>query len=269
MKAAAGAFLDEYKKAGLNPAGVQAAASGWDAAQLLAAAVKKAGSTNGDAIRDALETMDYQGAVTHWRFAATDHTGQDKIRSPANGEVRQRGNEGRVPQRSRPDAAFAAGWKISRCSMAVCVALAPISFSIAEHSLTLVLGPNGAGKSSLLRALAGAVPVRGGRILLAGNDITAVPGVPAGQARHRAGARGPRPIADTHRSRQPDPRLDVRDTPARRAPHERRDGAHLPASSRVLRERLEQDCNTLSGGEMQIARHRPWPAGETACAAAR
>ncbi len=78
MKAAAGAFLDEYKKAGLNPAGVQAAASGWDAAQLLSAAVKKAGSTNGDAIRDALDALDYQGAVTHWRFSATDHTGQDK-----------------------------------------------------------------------------------------------------------------------------------------------------------------------------------------------
>lgn len=78
MKAAAGAFLDEYKKAGLDPAGVQAAASGWDAAQMLAAAVKKSGSTNGDAIRNALETLDYQGAVTHWRFSAKDHSGQEQ-----------------------------------------------------------------------------------------------------------------------------------------------------------------------------------------------
>jgi len=78
MKAAAGAFLEEYKKAGLDPAGVQAAASGWDAPHMLSAAIKKAGSIKGDAIRDALETLDYQGAVTHWRFTSTDHTGQAK-----------------------------------------------------------------------------------------------------------------------------------------------------------------------------------------------
>ena len=78
MKAAAGAFLDEYKKAGLDPAGVQAAASGWDAVHMLAAAVKKSGTTKGEAIRDALETLDYQGAVTHWRYTPSDHTGQEK-----------------------------------------------------------------------------------------------------------------------------------------------------------------------------------------------
>jgi branched-chain amino acid transport system substrate-binding protein len=78
MKTAAGDFLEQYKKSGLDPAGVQAAASGWDAPFMLAAAIKKAGSTKGDAIRDALETLDYQGAVTHWRFSANDHTGQAK-----------------------------------------------------------------------------------------------------------------------------------------------------------------------------------------------
>ena len=31
-----------------------------------------------DAIRDAMETLDYQGAVTHWRFTPSDHTGQAK-----------------------------------------------------------------------------------------------------------------------------------------------------------------------------------------------
>lgn len=78
MKAAAGAFLDDYRKAGLDPAGVQAAASGWDAPWMLAAAIGKAGSIKGDAIRNALETLDHQGAVTHWRFSAGDHTGQAK-----------------------------------------------------------------------------------------------------------------------------------------------------------------------------------------------
>ena len=41
-------------------------------------------------------------------------------------------------------------------------ALHPISLSIERGGLLLVLGPNGAGKTSLLRALAGAVPLRSG-----------------------------------------------------------------------------------------------------------
>jgi branched-chain amino acid transport system substrate-binding protein len=78
MKSAAGLFLDEYRRAGFDPAGVQAAASGWDASLMLAAAVRQAGSIDGDAIRNALETLDHQGAVTHWRFTPGDHTGQAK-----------------------------------------------------------------------------------------------------------------------------------------------------------------------------------------------
>jgi branched-chain amino acid transport system substrate-binding protein len=77
MKQAVGAFNDEYKKAGLDPAGVQAAASGWDAPHMFAAAAQKAGATSGDKLRDAIETLDYQGAVTHWHFTPQDHTGQD------------------------------------------------------------------------------------------------------------------------------------------------------------------------------------------------
>jgi branched-chain amino acid transport system substrate-binding protein len=87
MKEAAGAFIDEYKKAGLDPAGIQAAASGWDAPHMLAAAIKKAGTTKGDAVRDALETLDYQGAVTHWRFTAQDHTGQEKSEALQTAQV--------------------------------------------------------------------------------------------------------------------------------------------------------------------------------------
>ena len=76
MKSAVGAFLEEHKKAGLNPAGVQAAASGWDAAYMLKAAVEKSHATGGEALRGALETLDYQGAVTHWQFTPEDHSGQ-------------------------------------------------------------------------------------------------------------------------------------------------------------------------------------------------
>jgi branched-chain amino acid transport system substrate-binding protein len=76
LKKAVGEFLDAYKKAGLDVAGVQAAASGWDAPHILAAAVKASGATSGEALRKALETLDYQGVVTRWRFKPDDHTGQ-------------------------------------------------------------------------------------------------------------------------------------------------------------------------------------------------
>ena len=44
-----------------------------------------------------------------------------------------------------------------------------------EGEIVVILGPNGAGKSSLIKAIAGLVPVTGGRVLLDGHDITGVP----------------------------------------------------------------------------------------------
>jgi branched-chain amino acid transport system ATP-binding protein len=130
------------------------------------------------------------------------------------------------------------------------VALAPFSLDIAEHSLTLVLGPNGAGKSSLLRALAGAVPVRSGRILLEGDEITAVP----------AFRRVKRGIALVPEGRGRLPTLTVHDNLVlgwSSAPHARREPfepemARIFGLFPILHERLKQDCSTLSGGEMQM-----------------
>lgn len=130
------------------------------------------------------------------------------------------------------------------------LALQPIGFDVQEHSLTLVLGPNGAGKSSLLRALAGAVPSRSGRVLLAGRDITAVP----------AFRRVRRGIALVPEGRGRLPTLSVRDnlilgwnaaTPALREPQDAA-LARIFELFPVLQQRLDQDCNTLSGGEMQM-----------------
>lgn len=44
-----------------------------------------------------------------------------------------------------------------------------------EGEIVVILGPNGAGKSSLIKAIAGLVPISGGQVLLDGRDITAVP----------------------------------------------------------------------------------------------
>ncbi len=44
-----------------------------------------------------------------------------------------------------------------------------------EGEIVVILGPNGAGKSSLIKAIAGLVPISSGQVLLDGRDITAVP----------------------------------------------------------------------------------------------
>lgn len=44
-----------------------------------------------------------------------------------------------------------------------------------EGEIVVILGPNGAGKSSLIKAIAGMVPVSDGQVLLDGRDITLVP----------------------------------------------------------------------------------------------
>lgn len=49
------------------------------------------------------------------------------------------------------------------------------SLQVMPGEIFAILGPNGAGKSSLVKAVAGLVPISGGRTLLAGRDITRTP----------------------------------------------------------------------------------------------
>jgi iron complex transport system ATP-binding protein len=49
--------------------------------------------------------------------------------------------------------------------------LREVSFAIATGERVAVVGPNGAGKSSLLRALSGLVPIRGGSITVDGRPV--------------------------------------------------------------------------------------------------
>jgi len=46
------------------------------------------------------------------------------------------------------------------------------SLTLADGELVGIIGPNGAGKSTLLKAMFGLIPVRDGRVLLRGEDIT-------------------------------------------------------------------------------------------------
>jgi len=49
------------------------------------------------------------------------------------------------------------------------------TLTVAPGEIVAILGPNGAGKSSLVKAVAGLVPISKGRVLLQGRDITQTP----------------------------------------------------------------------------------------------
>jgi len=50
-----------------------------------------------------------------------------------------------------------------------------VNLSVAPGELVGLVGPNGAGKSSVIRALAGLLPLTGGRAVLGGDDATVLP----------------------------------------------------------------------------------------------
>jgi branched-chain amino acid transport system ATP-binding protein len=58
-----------------------------------------------------------------------------------------------------------------------------VSLAVTKGEVIALIGANGAGKTTFLRAVAGAVPVTGGSIALAGRDVTRLPS----QARVAAG----------------------------------------------------------------------------------
>jgi branched-chain amino acid transport system ATP-binding protein len=128
-------------------------------------------------------------------------------------------------------------------------ALHPLSLSLEAGGLLLILGPNGAGKTSLLRAIVGAVPVRSGRIRFARRDVTRLPA-------HRRSRLG-MALVPEGRGRLPglsvEENLELgRHAAGPRAGEREADFAAVFALFPVLRERLRQDCSTLSGGEMQM-----------------
>lgn len=49
--------------------------------------------------------------------------------------------------------------------------LKDVSFSVAPGSIVGIIGPNGAGKTTLIRALSGVLPLKQGRVSVAGRDL--------------------------------------------------------------------------------------------------
>jgi iron complex transport system ATP-binding protein len=58
-----------------------------------------------------------------------------------------------------------------RCGYGSVDVVHDVSFTVSAGEVLCVLGPNGAGKTTLFRSLLGFLPLRGGRVRLAGRDL--------------------------------------------------------------------------------------------------
>jgi branched-chain amino acid transport system ATP-binding protein len=120
------------------------------------------------------------------------------------------------------------------------------SLTLADGELVAIIGPNGAGKSTLVKVLFGLVPVRTGKILFKGEDIT-------GMKAHQLVSRG---IGYVPQNRNVFTSLTVHENLEMGlylAPRKLRDRvAHVVDIFPRLGERLHQRAGALSGGERQM-----------------
>jgi branched-chain amino acid transport system ATP-binding protein len=122
-----------------------------------------------------------------------------------------------------------------------------VSFNLDQGELVTIVGANGAGKTSILNAVMGIEPIRSGRILFDGEDITRVPV-------HQRARRGIRVVPERSRVF---PRLTVYENILTGS---YRMGKKIDLKARLawlysifprLQERSGQLASTLSGGEQQ------------------
>ncbi len=120
-----------------------------------------------------------------------------------------------------------------------------VGITAERGKVTCLLGRNGVGKTSLLRAIFGLQPIRGGRILWDGQDI-------AGLKPHERARRG---LALVPQGREIFPRLTVQENletgfaPLPRA--KRRISDEIFSLFPVLRDMLRRRGGDLSGGQQQ------------------
>jgi iron(III) transport system ATP-binding protein len=119
-----------------------------------------------------------------------------------------------------------------------------INLDVRAGELFLLLGPSGCGKTTLLRSIAGFVPPVSGRVLFAGEDVTAL-------APHR------RNTGMVFQSFALFPHLDVRENVAfglreRKVPRAQREERVAAALASVrMAEHIARRVDQLSGGEQQ------------------
>jgi branched-chain amino acid transport system ATP-binding protein len=126
-------------------------------------------------------------------------------------------------------------------------AVREVSFAVRAGTVVTLIGPNGAGKTTTLNALSGLIPVRSGRVLLEGQDITR-------WSTHRRVAAGLIQV--------PEGRLVLAGMTVREnlelggylRPHRNvmADVARMEEHFPVLRDRSNAAAGSLSGGEQQM-----------------
>jgi len=123
-------------------------------------------------------------------------------------------------------------------------AVRQVTFDVEEGETVALIGANGAGKTTLLRAIAGAHRPTGGRIALAGADVTAVP------AYRRVGL-GIALVPEGRRlfaSMTVEENLLIAGSAGRKGDWS---VDRVMEAFPMLRKRLKARCGTLSGGEQQ------------------
>jgi branched-chain amino acid transport system ATP-binding protein len=126
------------------------------------------------------------------------------------------------------------------------LAVHDVSFAVEEGAVFVLLGANGAGKTSVLRAISGLVPARGGRVSGLGRTLT-------GLKPHEVARAG---VSHVPEGRHVFPGLSVEDNLI--VSFIRREATQAEALAQVyelfprLTERRSQLAGTLSGGEQQM-----------------
>jgi branched-chain amino acid transport system ATP-binding protein len=126
-----------------------------------------------------------------------------------------------------------------------------VSLAVGVGEMVTLVGANGAGKSTLLKAIAGVLPLRAGRIIVAGEDVTTVPV-------HKRVGKG---VVLVPEGRMLFPGMSVDEnltlgahlrtgSSARRAAEQ--DRQRVFGLFPVLADRRGQAAGTLSGGEQQM-----------------
>lgn len=126
-------------------------------------------------------------------------------------------------------------------------AVRDLSFKVRKGSVVTLIGPNGAGKTTTLNALSGLLPVRDGKILLRGRDITRM-------GSHRRVSEG---IVQVPEGRQVLAGMTVHENlelGGYRRPQAEvgADIARMEKRFPILGERRHALAGTLSGGEQQM-----------------
>jgi len=127
-------------------------------------------------------------------------------------------------------------------------ALDGVSVSVPERQIVAIVGANGAGKTTLIRAIAGMLSPKRGKIMYQGKNIAGLPS-------HKVCNLG---IGHVAEGRQIFPSLSVSENLEMGAMLPRARSSRAASRARVLdmfprlAERINQSAGTLSGGEQQM-----------------